>query len=113
MSRAKPTEFDSIKQYEATVIRQNFGYTIEIIENQPDGSERRAKCPLLDLGYSKAAEIAKFIDNSCDVHISLDTKETLLRKIKGYEDTLLKSQRDYKKLEQEIEKLKLQAKKFE
>ena len=113
LGRAQPTEFNTIKLYEATVIRQDFGYTVEIIENKPDGSEVRASCPLLDLGYSKAAEIAKFIEQACDVHITLDTKESLQKRIESYEGAIKTNQRQMKKLEQEVAKLKAQAEKFE
>lgn len=81
-----------------------FGYTIELIQAQKDGTEKREIIPLLDLAYGEAENIGKAI---CDdllgaKTVDLDTKADAKRRIKHFQWNIEYHDKEIQKLKDQI-----------
>ena len=89
----KPDKNGTVPQYQATNRRSpesgSMGYTVEIIEILPDGSERRECIPLLDLSYSESDQLAGLIEmHLIDKRITYDPVDYLERNLKYQRSTV-------------------------
>lgn len=97
----------AVREWDFCVFRSDFGYTVELIQAQPDGSEKRARIPLMDLSWSDAKAVGDAITNTLrEKTVWLQTDECRKAEIRDRENAIARYRKDIEREEAIIRKLR-------